>query len=250
MTPLNGLLMILQVSRLRSAIVSHGGVRYEDDRRENFHYMVPGTWLVVRGGVDSNASSHHVIRSLFVSVCLSLSRTHAGQRDPLEHLVQRLPDAAEAQNLAPPEARADDAPPVLVGRHERVLGLLPATGIQSNRLQLFKVSRRDAGSRSFHALCSALSVQETQSTARGINLVGFGPLFVRSLLCTFSLFSSSGFRVRSKQGASLIIIKGHRHLNECAYIKDDSSEEEDELEEIEREKKVRNGHLVVQRMVS
>lgn len=37
-------------------------------------------------------------------------------------------------------------------------------------------------------------------------------------------------------GASLIIIKGHRHLHECAYIGDDSSEEEDELREIAEEK--------------
>lgn len=33
-----------------------------------------------------------------------------------------------------------------------------------------------------------------------------------------------------------MIIKGHRHLQECAYIGDDSSEEEDELQEIEEEK--------------
>uniref|UniRef100_A0A1L8D9W4 Putative conserved plasma membrane protein n=1 Tax=Nyssomyia neivai TaxID=330878 RepID=A0A1L8D9W4_9DIPT len=37
-------------------------------------------------------------------------------------------------------------------------------------------------------------------------------------------------------GASLILIRGHRHLHECAYIGDDSSEEEDELREIELEK--------------
>lgn len=30
-------------------------------------------------------------------------------------------------------------------------------------------------------------------------------------------------------GASLIIIRGHKHLHECAYIGDDSSEEEDEI---------------------
>lgn len=34
----------------------------------------------------------------------------------------------------------------------------------------------------------------------------------------------------------MVIIKGHRHLQECAYIGDDSSEEEDELEEIAAEK--------------
>ncbi|XP_059622740.1 uncharacterized protein LOC132265946 isoform X2 [Phlebotomus argentipes] len=40
-------------------------------------------------------------------------------------------------------------------------------------------------------------------------------------------------------GASLILIRGHRHLHECAYIGDDSSEEDEELREIEleREKK-------------
>lgn len=37
-------------------------------------------------------------------------------------------------------------------------------------------------------------------------------------------------------GASLIIIKGHRHLHECAYIGDDSSEESDEMEEAEAER--------------
>lgn len=36
-------------------------------------------------------------------------------------------------------------------------------------------------------------------------------------------------------GASLILIKGHRHLHECAYIGDDSSEEYDELLEIAKE---------------
>lgn len=33
-------------------------------------------------------------------------------------------------------------------------------------------------------------------------------------------------------GASLILIRGHRHLHECAYIGDDSSEELNELIEI------------------
>lgn len=36
-------------------------------------------------------------------------------------------------------------------------------------------------------------------------------------------------------GASLILIRGHRHLHECAYIGDDSSEELDELMEIAAE---------------
>uniref|UniRef100_A0A6M2DFQ3 Putative conserved plasma membrane protein n=1 Tax=Xenopsylla cheopis TaxID=163159 RepID=A0A6M2DFQ3_XENCH len=41
-------------------------------------------------------------------------------------------------------------------------------------------------------------------------------------------------------GASLVVIRGHRHLHECAFIGDDSSEEEEELIEImshERRKK-------------
>lgn len=36
-------------------------------------------------------------------------------------------------------------------------------------------------------------------------------------------------------GASMILIRGHRHLHECAYIGDDSSEELEELMEIARE---------------
>lgn len=35
----------------------------------------------------------------------------------------------------------------------------------------------------------------------------------------------------------MIVIRGHNHLRECAYIGDDSSEEEDEMQEIELEKK-------------
>lgn len=41
-------------------------------------------------------------------------------------------------------------------------------------------------------------------------------------------------------GASLVIIKGHRHLHECAYIGDDSSEESDEMREIAEEEKTAN----------
>lgn len=33
-------------------------------------------------------------------------------------------------------------------------------------------------------------------------------------------------------GASLTIIRGHKHLHECAFIGDDSSEELDELLEV------------------
>lgn len=36
-------------------------------------------------------------------------------------------------------------------------------------------------------------------------------------------------------GASLIVIRGHRHLHQCAYIGDDSSEEVDELMEAIKE---------------
>lgn len=38
-------------------------------------------------------------------------------------------------------------------------------------------------------------------------------------------------------GASLIVIRGHKHLHECAYIGDDSSEELDEMMEAIREGK-------------
>lgn len=41
-------------------------------------------------------------------------------------------------------------------------------------------------------------------------------------------------------GASLILIRGHRHLHECAYIGDDSSEELEELIEIAEEKGILN----------
>lgn len=33
-------------------------------------------------------------------------------------------------------------------------------------------------------------------------------------------------------GASLVVIRGHRHLHECAFIGDDSSEEDEEMFEI------------------
>lgn len=41
-------------------------------------------------------------------------------------------------------------------------------------------------------------------------------------------------------GASMILIRGHRHLHECAYIGDDSSEEMEELMEIAAEKGILN----------
>ncbi|KAF4519975.1 hypothetical protein B566_EDAN005475 [Ephemera danica] len=41
-------------------------------------------------------------------------------------------------------------------------------------------------------------------------------------------------------GASLIVIRGYKHLHDCAYIGDDSSEEADELAIIEREKAALN----------
>lgn len=41
-------------------------------------------------------------------------------------------------------------------------------------------------------------------------------------------------------GASMILIRGHRHLQECAYIGDDSSEELEELLEIAAEKGIGN----------
>lgn len=41
-------------------------------------------------------------------------------------------------------------------------------------------------------------------------------------------------------GASMILIRGHKHLQECAYIGDDSSEELEELLEIAAEKGIAN----------
>lgn len=41
-------------------------------------------------------------------------------------------------------------------------------------------------------------------------------------------------------GASLVLIRGHRHLHECAYIGDDSSEELNELLEIANETVLEN----------
>lgn len=52
----------------------------------------------------------------------------------------------------------------------------------------------------------------------------------------FILFNFLLIIFHSEPGASLIIIKGHRHLHECAYVGDDSSEESDELAQIERER--------------
>lgn len=66
--------------------------------------------------------------------------TRAGECDPFEHLLQRIPDAGQAEDRRAPEARADDAALAAGGRHEGVLGLLPAEGIQSDRLQLLKVN--------------------------------------------------------------------------------------------------------------
>lgn len=42
-------------------------------------------------------------------------------------------------------------------------------------------------------------------------------------------------------GASLTIIRGHKHLHECAFIGDDSSEELEELLEIAEERGILNG---------
>ena len=41
-------------------------------------------------------------------------------------------------------------------------------------------------------------------------------------------------------GASLTIIRGHKHLHECAFIGDDSSEELDELLQIAEERGLLN----------
>jgi len=42
------------------------------------------------------------------------------------------------------------------------------------------------------------------------------------------------FLYSSRPGATLIIIKGHHHLHQCAYIGDNSSEEEEELMELDK----------------
>lgn len=53
------------------------------------------------------------------------------------------------------------------------------------------------------------------------------------------------FRVcmTSWPGASIILIRGHKHLQECAYIGDDSSEELEELLEIAEEKGIGDLHF-------
>ncbi|XP_060525769.1 uncharacterized protein LOC132701659 isoform X2 [Cylas formicarius] len=51
----------------------------------------------------------------------------------------------------------------------------------------------------------------------------------------FYLLKGSSVTVNTWPGASLIVIRGHKHLHECAYIGDDSSEEMDELMEAVRE---------------
>ncbi|KAH1014486.1 hypothetical protein HUJ05_012344 [Dendroctonus ponderosae] len=51
-------------------------------------------------------------------------------------------------------------------------------------------------------------------------------------------------------GASLIVIRGHRHLHECAYIGDDSSEELDELMEAIKEGKYVGNTQDLQKPVS
>lgn len=54
--------------------------------------------------------------------------------------------------------------------------------------------------------------------------------FPQSLIISGFFFSCAC--VCSWPGASMILIRGHRHLHECAYIGDDSSEELDELLEL------------------
>ncbi|EEB10391.1 conserved hypothetical protein [Pediculus humanus corporis] len=54
----------------------------------------------------------------------------------------------------------------------------------------------------------------------------------------FYLLKGSSFTVSTCcrwPGAFLTVIKGHKQLKECAYFGDDSSEEEDELEELEKD---------------
>lgn len=74
--------------------------------------------------------------------------------------------------------------------------------------------------------------------------------------CSKRIAISNNFTILySWPGASLILIRGHRHLHECAYIGDDSSEELEELMEIAAENgailtsseiSVRDSHFVVQ----
>lgn len=55
---------------------------------------------------------------------------------------------------------------------------------------------------------------------------------IREDLVWPSLFTHQSLNIFRRPGASLIVIRGHHHLRQCAYIGDDSSEEEEELEEI------------------
>lgn len=48
-----------------------------------------------------------------------------------------------------------------------------------------------------------------------------------------SYYVISSFR---RPGGSLIVIRGHHHLRQCAYIGDNSSEEEEELQELKEKK--------------
>lgn len=50
----------------------------------------------------------------------------------------------------------------------------------------------------------------------------------------YTLYTAYILFKRRWPGASLIMIKGYKHLQECAYIGDDSSEEVDELLEANR----------------
>lgn len=65
---------------------------------------------------------------------------YLGKCDPLKHFLQRLFNAGPAENLAAFKACSNDEAFAVGGRHEGVLGLLSAEGVQSNCLQLFEVS--------------------------------------------------------------------------------------------------------------
>lgn len=65
-------------------------------------------------------------------------------------------------------------------------------------------------------------------------------LFCRFFFCFLFVY----FRVNSWPGASLILIRGHKHLQECAYIGDDSSEELEELLEVAEEKGITDLHFI------
>lgn len=60
---------------------------------------------------------------------------------------------------------------------------------------------------------------------------------------SFSIIFSCNCVAHRWPGSSMILIRGHKHLQECAYIGDDSSEELEELLEIAEEKGIGDLHF-------